>query len=357
MKKKTRTFLTLTICAALLTGCGTSDSNSSDSPSPTGVEQSSTPNVEYSLKETVVADNDYYTLTALGAEADEADKCIVEFQFTNKTSYDMALDISSMNTYINRCAASYADWEDEGDICYADADSSYAKMNEAAGIEDGYVLGLGAAAGESGTAKYAFSLPDGTSVAEEIIFVPELVPQHSSEDPGQQAATNPIPYEQLSAMNPEQECTIYPTGLSADTVDFPSYEPAEGEQVVADNENFTYIIRGLEGDDDGSMYTLHTYMENKSEEPLSTSWEDVSVNGYTSEDMTLGDYIHDLPAGRRIFSDVVFFPNAEKTYGLAEGEYPEELSFTLEILHWVEVNGAGSYESLYSDSFTCSFGK
>ena len=59
MKKMTRTFLTLTICAALLTGCDTSDSNSSASSSPTGGEQSSTPNVEYSLKKTVVSDNDY----------------------------------------------------------------------------------------------------------------------------------------------------------------------------------------------------------------------------------------------------------------------------------------------------------
>ena len=360
MKKKTNVFLAALMCAALLAGCGGSDTGSgSGSSKDASEDKPSAAKADYSMEETVVADNDYYTITALGAEAGEDGECIMEFEFTNKTGYDLALDISSYNSYINRCylAFGYVHWdEEESDICYADENSTYAGMIEAAGDDTDFPIGIGAPAGGSGTGKCIFPLPDGVSAAEELIFTPEIKPQHSDEDPSEPNATNPIAYEEIQAMNPEQEYTVYPTGLTADTVEFPSYEPGEGEQVVAETEQFIYVIGDLEEDEDGN-FTLHTYFENRSAEPLSYNWDNISVNGYTSEDMYVNDAAHDLPAGRHIQGELSFRPDAKKTYGLAEGEALEELSFTLHVLHWVEADGYGSYQDLYNDMFTCSFGK
>ena len=75
----------------------------------------------------------------------------------------------------------------------------------------------------------------------------------------------------------EDVFTIYPTGLTADTlVLFPRPETA-GQCVVAEDENIRFVIEAVEESAVG--YTLQVYMQNKTDRNLLYAWDLVSVNG------------------------------------------------------------------------------
>ena len=71
--------------------------------------------------------------------------------------------------------------------------------------------------------------------------------------------------------------TIYPTGLSADTVVFPVRDTLESEEVLVDDENMTFIIEYVEPLD--QTYLVRCYVENKTDATLMANWENVTVNG------------------------------------------------------------------------------
>lgn len=71
--------------------------------------------------------------------------------------------------------------------------------------------------------------------------------------------------------------TIYPTGLSADTLIYPVRETVPSEVVLVDDETMTFIIEYVESQD--LSYTVRCYIANKTQGTLMTSWENVSVNG------------------------------------------------------------------------------
>ena len=77
----------------------------------------------------------------------------------------------------------------------------------------------------------------------------------------------------------EESFTLYPTGQNADSVEYPSRRTTEGENVIIDNDQVSFVI--LENMNDPIWgYTLQCYMENKTDKPLMFSWKDVSVNGF-----------------------------------------------------------------------------
>ena len=71
--------------------------------------------------------------------------------------------------------------------------------------------------------------------------------------------------------------TIYPTGLSADTMIYPVRENVVTETVLVDDENMTFIAEYAEQQD--LYYVVRCYIANKTQSTLMTSWENVSVNG------------------------------------------------------------------------------
>ena len=71
--------------------------------------------------------------------------------------------------------------------------------------------------------------------------------------------------------------TIYPTGLSADTMIYPVREAVVSEVVLVDDENLTFIIEYVEEQD--LDYVVRCYITNKTQGTQMISWENVSVNG------------------------------------------------------------------------------
>lgn len=69
---------------------------------------------------------------------------------------------------------------------------------------------------------------------------------------------------------------ILSIGLVACAVEAPTSQ----EIIVVDNENFSFIITGTETDNLWDSWRVKAYIENKTDEPLMFSWEDVSVNDY-----------------------------------------------------------------------------
>ena len=73
--------------------------------------------------------------------------------------------------------------------------------------------------------------------------------------------------------------TIYPTGLTADQITVPERPHTDNEFVVYEDNNISFVILGE--DPDGYWgYTLRCYLENRSDQHLMFSWDDVSVNGF-----------------------------------------------------------------------------
>ena len=71
--------------------------------------------------------------------------------------------------------------------------------------------------------------------------------------------------------------TIYPTGLSAETMVYPIREAVVSEQVLVDDENMTFIIEYVEEQD--LNYVVRCYISNKTDATIMTNWENVTVNG------------------------------------------------------------------------------
>lgn len=77
--------------------------------------------------------------------------------------------------------------------------------------------------------------------------------------------------------------TIYPTGLSGETMVYPQRVPVAGEQVVADTEEAAFIIESVAQTEE--FYTLRCYLANRTEQNLMFSWEAVSVDGKAVDPM------------------------------------------------------------------------
>jgi hypothetical protein len=77
----------------------------------------------------------------------------------------------------------------------------------------------------------------------------------------------------------EETVSFYPTGLDAGSVVFKDRESVEGERVLVDNEQFKYVIDSVEYDPDNG-YVAHMYIQNKTEEYLWLSWEELSVTDF-----------------------------------------------------------------------------
>ena len=99
-------------------------------------------------------------------------------------------------------------------------------------------------------------------------------------------------------------CTIYPTGLSAETVRFPVREEVPGQVVVADDAHTRFVIEWADAEDT-SVYTVHVYMENKTDRNLMYTWDMVSVN-----DMMVDPFwAMAVSAGKQAYTDIIFYRN------------------------------------------------
>lgn len=114
--------------------------------------------------------------------------------------------------------------------------------------------------------------------------------------------------------------TVYPTGLTADTVVYPAYQHKNGETIIED-ENLRYIIVKVE-DTDGDLYTIHCYVENKTDRDLLVSWDNVSVNGMMVDPF----WASAVSAGKKLYTTVNFYREDLQAQGI---ETVTEIEFTL----------------------------
>ncbi len=112
--------------------------------------------------------------------------------------------------------------------------------------------------------------------------------------------------------------TVYPTGLTADRIVCPERRTTAAEQVVVDNGDFCFVI--LEQEDDPIWgYTLHCYLENRTDKTLMFTWDDVSVNGF----MASPYWGEEVAPGMRSYNDVIFPKTDFEKNGITQVEQIE----------------------------------
>ena len=99
----------------------------------------------------------------------------------------------------------------------------------------------------------------------------------------------------------EDVFSIYPTGLSADEIVYPARKTSASEQVVVDNDDFCFVIIG-QSDDSFWGYTLQCYIENKTNNTLMFSWDEVSVNGFMIDPF----WAREVAPQMRSYADISF---------------------------------------------------
>ena len=117
--------------------------------------------------------------------------------------------------------------------------------------------------------------------------------------------------------------TIYPTGLSADAVVYPERRTTAAEQVLFDNDEYSFIILDQE-DDSFWGYTLDCFIENKTDKTLVFSWNNVCVNGYMIDPY----WATEITPGMKAYSGVSFSSSDFEEVGITAAD---EIIFTFRI--------------------------
>ena len=354
-KKRLSALIALTLCISMTAGCSggagkASGENSSASAEQT-VSDDSGNETEYTLKDVTIADNDYYTITANTVETNEDMDCIVNFTIDNKTPVDLAFDFGDI--YMNGYSA-YGEWpEDSEKLAYAEPDSTFGMIAEAAG--DSGVLGLGIPAGGSASEAFTFTMHDhNMPVIDEILLTVQVYFQHEKDDPSSPrpvGETTALTLEQGLALTEKTEYGVYPTGLTSYTVEYPEHQAVEGEQVIVDNDDFTYIVQELLKEGDGDTFRIWIYIENKTDKTLQFLWPESQVNGVTAD---LNQYGTTVAAGKRDYSAELIMKDYDDFF--PENGKLETIAFNLRVEEEKQPTDLDSDNTpVYEGSFTCSF--
>ena len=86
-----------------------------------------------------------------------------------------------------------------------------------------------------------------------------------------------LPLEISGMQREETMFTVYPTGKKAEEYKVPDRKKVEGEKVLVDNDEITFIVQKVENTSSGS--SIDCYYENKTEKPLTFSCESLYING------------------------------------------------------------------------------
>ena len=136
------------------------------------------------------------------------------------------------------------------------------------------------------------------------------------------------------------EFTIYPTGLTAGTVTYPERQSKEGETVIVDNENLTFIIESVDSADPW-QYTLQCYLENKTDKNVMISWDMVSVNGCSIDTA----WAVTATAGKAAYSTISFYTSELEENGI---EVVEDIEFTMIVSDYDDWNANYILDSVYT---------
>lgn len=119
----------------------------------------------------------------------------------------------------------------------------------------------------------------------------------------------------------DQEFSVYPTGMNAETVTYPEYVHKNGEAVILDNEQLLFIVEKVE-DSGSETYTLNCYIANKTDKDLLIGWDNVSVNGFMVDPF----WADAVGAGKQLYTQISFFASDLEDQGI---ETVTEIEFNL----------------------------
>lgn len=135
--------------------------------------------------------------------------------------------------------------------------------------------------------------------------------------------------------------SVYPTGLTADTVVYPEYQHKNGETVIVDNEDLLFIIEKVDDTATG-YYTLSCYVVNRTDKNLLISWDGVSVNGFMVDPF----WAAAVGAGKQLYTEINFFRSDLEAQGI---ETVTDIEFTLCAYDY------DSFDGSYVLQETCSY--
>lgn len=135
--------------------------------------------------------------------------------------------------------------------------------------------------------------------------------------------------------------SVYPTGLTAETVVYPEYQHKNGETIILDSDELLFIVEKVD-DTDGDFYTLNCYIANRTGKDLLVSWDGVSVNGFMVDPF----WAAAVGAGKQLYTEISFFTSDFETQGI---ETVSEIEFTLSAYDY------DSFDGEYVVEETCVF--
>ena len=255
-------------------------------PAATPPATTKSPEAQYTLADEVIVDNDFCKFTISKAEKTSLGGFRFKVLCENKTT-DKTLMFSADDTSINgyTISALFAEKVAPGKKSNEEMSFSVTAMQEA-----------------------------GITSADEVVF-----------------SLRVYNYDNWREDDIVQETyTVYPTGMTADQIVYAERRKVEGEQVVLDNDQVTFIIletsKGITG-----SYIMKCYLENKTDKSLMFTWKDTSVNGFMMDPF----WATTVPSGKREYSDISFSnSDLEKN----DIKSIEEIEYTLHIYdsaHWM----------------------
>ena len=136
----------------------------------------------------------------------------------------------------------------------------------------------------------------------------------------------------------DENCVIFPTGLSEQEIGpSPMHRQRDKELTLADTDDFLFAVCGRD-EDNIWTYNLTLYIENKSDQDLTFSWKDVTVNGVETDPW----FYYTIPAGLKACFNLFFNEDDMKA---KEIEALELVDFTL------VVTPVDSFQELYREVF------
>ena len=279
-------FAILLMCVACSSGSSTGEQPAQSSDTQESVEQPAEEEkpkeLAYTIENEIIVDNEYCALTVLSGEVKKSGAPEFKLQMENKTA-DKTLMFSIDNVSVNGWMM---------DPFFASSVAPGKKSNDTLSFtgDDFKACGL--------------------TSADEISFDLRV---YDSDD---WMADNYV----------EDSFVIYPTGLTAEEVVIPERRAGANEMVIEDNDAFTFII--LDTDPDNFWgYTLNAYLENKTDNTIMFSWDDVSVNGFMVDPF----WATSVAPGSRKISEVNFSDSKLEENGI---ETVEDVEFGLRVYNY-----------------------
>ena len=138
----------------------------------------------------------------------------------------------------------------------------------------------------------------------------------------------------------EESYSLYPTGKTEETIKLPQYRHRDGETVIVDNEDLTFIIYEVD-DELADYYTLYCYAANRTGKDILLFWEDVSVNGF----MVNPYWSVHIAAGKQAYSEIIFFRSELEKQDI---EVVQDITFRLQ----ASDSADWSADYLFDEEFT-----